>query len=93
MHSKQNFEGKMLVSFVGLVMCQSLLWFCRQAEGITTSDTLGTILGTLNKYEIHENESRSGWLPSYAMTKKQKVLFASLCLSEEDIKKQVLDLK
>ena len=93
MHSKQNFEGKMLVSFVGLVMCQSLLWFCRQAEGITTSDTLGTILGTLNKYEIHENESRSGWLPSYAMTKKQKALFASLCLSEEDIKKQVLDLK
>ena len=93
MHSKQNFEGKMLVSFVGLVICQALLWFCRKAQGMTTSDTLGTILGTLNKYEIQQYESRSGWLPSYAMTKKQKALFDSLCLSEEDIKKQVLDLK
>lgn len=93
MRSKRNFEGKMLVCFVGLVMCQSLLWFCRQAEGITTSDTLGKILGTLDKYEINENEKCNGWIPSYAMTKKQKALFKTLCLSEEDIKKQVFALK
>ena len=93
MHSKQNFEGKMLTCFVGLVICQSLLWFCKQAGGITTSDTLGKILGILDKYEIQENHSQTGWLPSYAMTKKQKALFEALRLSEEDIKKQVFSLK
>ncbi len=92
MHSTKGFEGKMMVAFVGLVICESLRYFTSKTHGLTTSDTLGTILGNLNKYEIHQNAAGDGWLPSYAMTKKQKALFESLCLSEEDIKKQVFSL-
>lgn len=92
MHSAKGYKGKMIVAFVGLVMCESLRYFTSLSPEKTTSDTLSKTLGILDKYEIHQASGRNGWLPSYAMTKKQKAIFKALQMTEEDVKKQVYDL-
>lgn len=92
MHTSKGYKGKMMVAFVGLVMCESLRYFVSLSSDRTTSDTLSKTLGILNKYEIHRASGREGWLPSYAMTKKQKSIYKALQMSEEDVKKQVYDL-
>ncbi|MDO4664202.1 MAG: hypothetical protein Q4A59_04895 [Erysipelotrichaceae bacterium] len=91
-HSTEEFRGKMLTAFVGLIMVESFRALTRYSMEKRISDTVETDLALLNKYQIQQNKNQDGWLPSYAMTKKQKALFASLGLKEKDVKDMIYGL-
>ena len=82
-HNVFTYKGKMFVAFVALIIVEAYRWFIKDVLNETTSTTTGTTIDILNNYEIHRKKDNA-WMPSYAMTKKQKEIFQCLGLSEEE---------
>ena len=77
-HSLVTYEGKMLVAFVSLIICEAYRWYVKEQLHAITSTTTATSLGELRKYKILLTQDRYHWIPAYAATKKQKALLKAL---------------
>ena len=87
-HGGATYEGKMFMAYIAAVLFAVLGCKLRKILDAKTSETLSTIMAELNKYKI-ELQSDGTWTPVYAMSKKQKEIFAALGLSEQDVVNRV----
>lgn len=90
-HGSATFRGKALVAFVALVMTQTLVHLAWSGGFVRKPDTLRTMMNELGKVVAYRDGSV--WRRKYALIKKQKAIFGSLGLKEEDIDAEIGEIK
>jgi transposase len=87
-HNERTYEGKMFVAFVALIVCEAYRWYLRSQLRNCSSMTTATSLGELRKYKIQQSENQK-WIPTYAMTKKQKQFLRCLDRTEREVRASI----
>lgn len=91
-HSIETYCGKMFTAFVASILFATLIWDMRNVLQDKTSAIVAYEMMELNKYKV-ELQSDGTWYPSYAMSRIQKGLLATVGLTEDDAIRQATAIR
>lgn len=90
-HSTATYEGKIFIGFVSLIVCEAYRWYIRDILKSKSSTTAETTLSELRNYQMMKKRDGT-YMPVYALSKKQKELFACFDLDQQLLRKMLNEL-